>query len=59
MKPIVATYQAQRITRRRRKQEKAREAAKQQAADAATLEGFGALETLPAANGQVAKEVNG
>lgn len=58
LKPIVATYQARRIMRRRRKRERARELAKQSIPDAAAAEEYDPVEILPDANSQVAKEAN-
>jgi hypothetical protein len=59
LKPLVATYQVKRIARRRRKQEKLRVAAIQEAAEAGPSEECDSVETLPAGNSQVAKEARG
>jgi uncharacterized protein (DUF2062 family) len=56
-KPLVATYQAKRIMRRRRKQEKAREAARLKAVDLTVLEGEVPRESPETEH--MAKEVNG
>jgi uncharacterized protein (DUF2062 family) len=57
LKPLVATYQANRIMRRRRKQGKAREAAKLDAGNLVVLDGETPFKT--AGNERAAKEVRG
>jgi uncharacterized protein (DUF2062 family) len=57
LKPLVATYQAKRILRRRRKQEKAREAVRLKVENLTVLKGDVPREA--AEMDQVAKEVNG
>ena len=59
LKPLVATYQVKRIAGRRRKQEKLRAAAVQQAMEVDLPEECDPVEVLPAANSQVAKEARG
>lgn len=57
LKPLVATYQAKRILRRRRKQEKAREAARLEAVNLSVLDGETPFKT--SGNERAAKEVRG
>ena len=57
LKPLVATYQAKRIMRRRRKHGKAREAARLDAENLIVLEGDTPFKT--AGNEPAAKEING
>lgn len=59
LKPLVATYQVNRIARRRRKQDKLRAAAVEKTAEVELSEEYNPVDTLPAGNDQMAKEARG